>query len=412
MSKRRVVITGMGIVSPLGNDLTSNWHSVINGVSGIELITRFNTDNFSTKIAGEVKNFSTSGYIDDKDARRMDYFIRYGIVAGMQAVIDAGLDSNNLLLDKTRIGLIIGSGIGGLNLIEENHSVYLEKGVRRISPFFITGSISNMISGWLSIKYGYTGVNYGIVSACATSNHSIGDAMRYIQYGDCDIMLAGGSESAISPLGIGGFIACRTLSCNNNNPHLASRPWDKDRDGFILSEGAGILVLEEYEHAKKRGAKIYAELIGYGASGDASHITTPTIDGPVRCMSAAINNAGINYDDIQYINAHGTSTHIGDINENNAIKVMFQDHAYKLAVSSTKSMTGHALGAASAIEAVYTIMALYHNILPPTINLYNPDAGCDLDYVPHNAREKNIQIAMSNSFGFGGTNATLIFKKL
>jgi 3-oxoacyl-[acyl-carrier-protein] synthase II len=400
-SKKRVVVTGIGIVSPLGNDLKTNWENIKSGVSGIDKITRFDVSNFATQIAGEVKNFSYEGFIDDKDARRMDVFIRYGIVAGSQAVIDAGLESSNI--NKDRVGLIIGSGIGGLPLIEEMRDTFKEKGVRRISPFFITGSISNMIAGQLSIKYGYMGVNYGIVSACATSNHSIGDAMRYIEYGDCDIMLAGGAESTVSELGLGGFIACRALSTRNDNPKTASRPWDKDRDGFVLGEGAAVLVLEEYEHAKKRGAKIYAEISGYGATSDAHHITSPTIEGPSKSMKLAMKNADIN--------AHGTSTPVGDINETNAVKATFGEHAYKLAMSSTKSMTGHLLGATSAIEAVYTIMALRDGVLPPTINIINQDPECDLDYVPNIAREKNIKIALSNSFGFGGTNSSLIFKK-
>jgi len=408
-SKKRVVITGIGVISPLGNDLKTNWENIKNGISGIDKITRFDVSNFSTKIAGEVKNFSYEGFIDDKDARRMDVFIRYGVVAGSQAVIDAGLENSNI--DKDRVGLIIGSGIGGLPLIEEMRDTFKEKGARRISPFFITGSISNMIAGQLSIKYGYMGVNYGIVSACATSNHSIGDAMRYIEYGDCDVMLAGGAESAISELGLGGFIACRAVSARNDDPKTASRPWDRDRDGFVLGEGAAVLVLEEYEHAKKRGAKIYAELVGYGATSDAYHITSPTVEGPSKCMKLAMKNAGINPNEIDYINAHGTSTPVGDLNETNAVKATFGEHAYKLAMSSTKSMTGHLLGATSAIEAVYTIMALNDSILPPTINIFNQDPECDLDYVANTARNKEIKVALSNSFGFGGTNSSLIFKK-
>lgn len=409
-NKRRVVITGIGIISPVGNDLHTNWNNIKNGISGINKITRFDTAAYSTKIAGEVKNFSAHGYIEDKDARRMDTFIRYGIVAGVDAVRDAGLEDSNI--DKDRVGLIIGSGIGGLPLIEEMRDTLVNRGVRRISPFFITGSISNMIAGNLSIMFGYHGVNYGIVSACATSNHSIGDAMRYIEYGDCDVMLAGGAESTISELGIGGFIACRALSAQNDNPQSASRPWDRDRDGFVMGEGSAILVLEEYEHAKKRGAKIYAEIAGYGATGDANHITSPTAEGPAKCMKLALKNAQINLDEVGYINAHGTSTQIGDLNESNAVKLAFGDHAYKLAMSSTKSMTGHLLGGASAIEAVYTIMALNEGILPPTINLDNQDSSCDLNYIANTAQEKKISVAISNSFGFGGTNSTVVFKKI
>jgi len=408
--KRRVVVTGIGIISPLGNDLATNWHNIKNGVSGVDLITRFDTTDFSTKIAAQVKDFSHEGFIDDKDARRMDTFIRYGIVAGSHAVTDSGL--LDCAVDKNRVGVIIGSGIGGLPLIEETRDIFLDKGVRRISPFFITGSISNMVGGNLSIKYGFKGVNYGIVSACATANHSIGDAMRYIEYGDCDVILAGGAESTVTQLGIGGFIACRALSARNDDPKTASRPWDKDRDGFVLGEGAAVLVLEEYEHAKKRGAKIYAELSGYAATADANHITAPTMEGPSRCMQLALKNARVNLDEVEYINAHGTSTPIGDANESNAVKHTFGAHAHKLAMSSTKSMTGHLLGAASAIEAVYTIMALKDGILPPTINIFNQDAECDLDYVPNVAREKPITVALNNSFGFGGTNSTLVFKKI
>ncbi len=411
MNKRRVVVTGIGIISPVGNDLNTAWHNIKNGVSGISTITKFDITDFSTKIAGEVKNFSINGLIEEKDARRMDSFVRFGMVAGIQAIKDAGLE-NFENLNKDRVGLIIGSGIGGLPKIEETRDAFIKGGVRKISPFFITGTISNMVAGNLSIMYGYHGVNYGIVSACATSNHCIGDAMRYIEYGDCDVIIAGGAESTVSQLGIGGFIACRALSSRNDDPQTASRPWDKDRDGFVLGEGSGILVLEEYEHAKKRGAKIYAELIGYAATADAYHITTPTIDGPSKCMKLAIQNAKLNSNQVDYINAHGTSTPIGDLNETNAIKAAFAEHAYKLSITSTKSMTGHLLGAASSIEAIFTIMALKDGIIPPTINIFNQDPECDLDYTPNKARERKIDIAMSNSFGFGGTNATVIFKKI
>ncbi len=409
--KKRVVVTGIGIVSPVGNDLKTNWENIKNGVSGIDKITHFDTTEYPTKFAGELKNFSTQGFIDDKDARRMDLFIRYGMVAGIQAVIDSGLEDSNV--DKSRVGLIIGSGIGGLPSIQETSVLIKERGPRRISPFFITGAISNMISGNLSIMYGYQGVNYGIVSACATSNHCIGDAMRYIQHGDCDVMLAGGAESAICGAGIGGFNAMRALSTRNDDPQSASRPWDKDRDGFVMGEGSAVLVLEEYEHAKKRGAKIYAELVGYASTADAHHITSPTVEGPLHSMQNALKNAQINASEVGYINAHGTSTPVGDINESNATKACFGDHAYKISISSTKSMTGHLLGAASAIEAVYSIMAICDGVIPPTINLSNQDPACDLNYTPNTAHEnKNLKFAMSNSFGFGGTNSTVIFKKI
>ena len=408
--KRRVVVTGIGIISPVGNDLNTSWNNIKNGVSGIDLITKFDATSHATKFAGEVKNFSTDSFIDVKDARRMDLFMQYGIVAGIKAVIDSGLDIESI--DKTRAGIIVGSGIGGLNEIHNTVLGVLNGGVRKVSPFFITGVISNMISGNLSIKYGFQGVNYGIVSACATGNHCIGDAMRYIQYGDCDVILAGGAEAAVCPLGLAGFNACRALSTRNDSPQTASRPWDKDRDGFVIGEGAGVLVLEEYEYAKKRGANIYAELIGYAATSDAYHITAPSIDGPYLSMKKAISSAGINVEDVDYINAHGTSTIIGDINELNATKKCFLDYAKKLSISSTKSMTGHLLGAASAIEAIFTIMALRENIIPPTINIFNLDSDCDLDVTPNVAKEKNVNYALSNSFGFGGVNATIVLKKI
>jgi 3-oxoacyl-[acyl-carrier-protein] synthase II len=409
--KRRVVVTGIGIVSPVGNDLKTTWENIKNGVSGIDTITHFDTSSYSTHFAGELKGFTAEGFIDDKDARRMDLFIRYGMVAGIQAVRDAGLEDANI--DKTRVGLIIGSGIGGLPSIEATSTDLAARGPRRISPFFITGAISNMIAGNLSIKYGYQGVNYAIVSACATSNHCIGDAMRYIQHGDCDVMLAGGAESSICGTGIGGFNAMRALSTRNDDPKTASRPWDRDRDGFVMGEGSAVLILEEYEHAKKRGVKIYAELIGYAATSDAHHITSPTVDGPLRSMQNALKDAKINATDVGYINAHGTSTLVGDINETNATKECFGEHAYKLSISSTKSMTGHLLGAASAIEAVFSIMAIHDGVIPPTINIFNQDPECDLDYTANVARDnKNLTVAMSNSFGFGGTNSTVIFKKI
>ena len=410
MSKRRVVITGIGIISPVGNDLANNWNNIVAGVSGIDTITQFDASILATHIAGEVKNFSTEGYLEEKEARRMDRFIQLGVVAGMQAVRDAGLEEANI--DKDRVGLIIGSGIGGLPSIEETAYTLKDKGPRRVSPFFIPGALGNMISGQLSIMYGYKGVNYGVVSACATSNHCMGDAARYIEYGDCDIMLAGGAESTICGIGMAGFNSLKALSTRNDDPKTASRPWDKDRDGFIMGEGSAVLILEEYEHAKKRGAKIYAEIVGYGATSDAYHITAPTIDGPARSMRMALKNAAINPDQVDYINAHGTSTPIGDLNETNAVKEVFGEHAYKLSVSSTKSMTGHLLGAASAVEAVFTIKALQEGIIPPTINIFNQDEACDLDYTANVAKERKLNYAMSNSFGFGGTNSTVIFKKI
>lgn len=410
MSKRRVVITGIGIVSPVGNDLATSWKNIIAGVSGIDLITHFDATNIATKIAGEVKGFSTDGFVDAREARRMDRFIQLGMVAGVQAVRDSGIEDYNI--DKERVGLIIGSGIGGLPSIEENSITLKEKGPRRISPFFIPGALGNMISGQLSILYGYKGVNYGVVSACASSNHCMGDAARYIEYGDCDIMLAGVAEAGICAVGMAGFNVLKALSTRNDDPKTASRPWDKDRDGFVMGEGSAVFVLEEYEHAKKRGAKIYAEIVGYGASSDANHITAPTVDGPARSMRMALKNAGINPEQIGYVNAHGTSTPLGDLNETNAVKEVFGDHAYKLSVSSTKSMTGHLLGAASAIEAVFTVKAIQDGIIPPTINIFEQDPECDLDYTANVAKERSLEYGMSNSFGFGGTNSTVIFKKV
>ncbi len=410
-NKKRVVVTGIGIVSPVGNDLQTSWNNIKNGISGIDKITHFDASTFGTGFAGEVKNFSTNGFIDEKDSRRMDLFIRYGMVAGVQAVRDAGLEEYQNL-DKTRVGVIIGSGIGGLPSIEENSVILKERGPRKISPFFITGAIGNMAAGNLSILYGYQGVNYGVVSACASSNHCIGDAMRYIQHGDCDVILAGGAESPICGVGVAGFNACRALSTRNDDPKTASRPWDRDRDGFIMGEGSAVLVLEEYEHAKKRGAKIYAELVGYGATADAYHMTAPTVDGPLRSMQQALKSAELNPQDIGYVNAHGTSTPVGDLNETNAMKACFGDYAHKVSISSTKSMTGHLLGAASAIEAVFSIMSLKENVIPPTINIFNQDEECDLDYTPNVAREKPVNVVLSNSFGFGGVNSTVIFRKI
>ncbi len=410
MSKRRVVITGIGIVSPVGNDLATSWKNIVAGVSGIDLITHFDATNIATKIAGEVKGFSTEGFVDAREARRMDRFIQLGMVAGVQAVRDSGIEDCNI--DKERVGLIIGSGIGGLPSIEENSITLKEKGPRRISPFFIPGALGNMIAGQLSIHYGYKGVNYGVVSACASSNHCMGDAARYIEYGDCDIMLAGGAEASICAVGMAGFNVLKALSTRNDDPKTASRPWDKDRDGFVMGEGSAVFVLEEYEHAKKRGAKIYAEIVGYGATSDANHITAPTVDGPARSMRMALKNAGINPEQVGYINAHGTSTPLGDLNETNAVKEVFGPHAYKLSVSSTKSMTGHLLGAASAIEAVFTVKAIQDGIIPPTINIFEQDPECDLDYTANVAKERSLEYGMSNSFGFGGTNSTVIFKKV
>jgi len=411
LARRKVVITGLGIVAPVGVGVSEAWSNILAGKSGITRITRFDPTPFSSQIAGEVKGFEVSKYLAAKEARRFDTFIHYGLAASMEAIRDAGLDLERL--NRERIGACIGSGIGGLPLIEETRDAVLAGGPRKISPFFVPGSIINMIAGQLSIMYGLQGPNLAIVTACTTANHCIGDAGRLIEYGDADVMVAGGAEATISPLGLGGFCAARALSGRNNDPEGASRPWDKDRDGFVLGEGSGILVLEEYEHAKARGAKIYCELAGYGMSADAHHITAPCEDGAgaVRCMSNALRNAGLPTDAIDYINAHGTSTPLGDVAETVAVKRCFGDHAGKLAVSSTKSMTGHLLGAAGGIEAVFSALALRDQVAPPTINLTNRDPECDLDYVPNSARELKIQAVLSNSFGFGGTNATLVFRK-
>src|SRR5215207_3639376 len=412
MSRRRVVVTGLGIISPVGIGIADAWASILGGRSGIGRITRFDASAFPSQIAGEVKGFDVTQYLSGKEARRYDTFIHYGLVACMQAVSDAGLDGYTG--DKERIGVCIGSGIGGLPMIEETHSHYLQGGLRKISPFFVPGSIINMISGLASIHYGYQGPNLGTVSACSTANHSIGEAARLIEYGDADIMIAGGSEATVSPLGVGGFCASRALSTRNDVPHEASRPWDVGRDGFVLGEGAGVLVLEELEHAKARGARIYCELTGYGMSADAHHITAPPDngDGARRSMVNALRNARMQFTDIDYINAHGTSTPLGDIAECVAVKRAFGDHAAKLAVSSTKSMTGHLLGAAGGIEAVFTVLAMRDQIAPPTANLRDIDPACDLDFVPNVARRMKIAGALSNSFGFGGTNATLVFRLL
>lgn len=412
MSRRRVVVTGLGIVSPIGLNVSENWASIIAGRSGIATITRFDASAMACQIAGEVKGFDATQYISPKEVRRMDTFIHYGLAAGIEAVRNAGLDTP--LPDPTRIGVNIGAGIGGLPLIEETHSALLEGGPRKVSPFFIPGSIINMISGNLSIQFGFKGPNLAMVTACTTATHCIGESARIIEYGDCDIMIAGGAEAAVSPLGIAGFAAARALSTRNDDPATASRPWDAGRDGFVMGEGAGVLVLEEYEHAKARGATIYCEVAGYGMSGDAHHITAPCEDGEgaSRCMINALRNAAANVDEVDYINAHGTSTPLGDIAEMIALKRALGEHAYKTAVSSTKSMTGHLLGAAGGVEAVYSALAVYHQVAPPTINLHDQDPQCDLDFVPNVAREMAIDLALSNSFGFGGTNGTLAFRRV
>ncbi len=412
MSRRRVVVTGLGIVSPVGNSVKEAWANIQAGKSGITRITRFDASSFASQIAGEVKNFDVSTVLSAKEARRVDAFIHYGIAAASEAIKDAGLEAHPK--NAERIGVNVGSGIGGLPLIEETHKAMIEGGPRKISPFFIPGAIINMISGNLSIMYGFKGPSLAMVTACTTANHCIGDSTRLIEYGDADIMLAGGSEACICALGVGGFSAARALSTRNDDPATASRPWDTDRDGFVLGEGAGVLVLEELEHAKARGAKIYCELAGYGVSADAHHITAPCEDGEgaARGMVNAMRNAGVNPDEVDYINAHGTSTPLGDLAETIAVKRCFGDHAKKLAVSSTKSSTGHLLGAAGAVEAVFTIMGMRDGVAPPTINLFNQDPRCDLDYVPNTARQMKIKVALSNSFGFGGTNGTLVFRAI
>jgi 3-oxoacyl-[acyl-carrier-protein] synthase II len=411
-SSRKVVVTGLGIVSPVGIGIADAWASILAGKSGIGPITRFDAGPFSSRIAGEVRNFDVGQWLNAKEARRFDTFIHYGLAAGIDALKDSGLDLEKV--DREMVGVCIGSGIGGLPLIENTHDALLAGGPRKVGPFFIPGSIINMISGQLSIIHGLRGPNLAVVTACTTANHSIGEAGRLIEYGDADVMIAGGAEDAISPLGVGGFCAARALSGRNDDPAAASRPWDKDRDGFVIGEGAGVLVLEEYEHAKKRGARIYCELAGYGMSADANHITAPCEDGngARRCMVNTLRNAGLNADQVHYINAHGTSTPLGDIAETVAVKAAFGDHAKKLAVSSTKSMTGHLLGAAGGVEAVFSVLAIRDQVAPPTINLQNQDPACDLDYVPNTARQMKIDVALSNSFGFGGTNGSLVFRKI
>jgi 3-oxoacyl-[acyl-carrier-protein] synthase II len=414
MTRRRVVVTGLGCISPVGNTVADAWSNLLAGQSGIGPITRFDASAMSCRIVGEVKNFDLESYISAKEARTMDRFIHYGIAAATQAIQDAGLPTGEALSEEEacRIGVVIGSGIGGLPLIEDTHIEYTARGARRISPFFVPASIINMISGHVSMRSGFKGPNLAVVTACTTGLHSIGEAGRLIEYGDADVMIAGGSEGTVSPLGVGGFAAMRALSTRNDDPTAASRPWDKDRDGFVLGEGAGVMVLEEYEHAKARGAKIYAELGGYGMSADAGHMTAPNMDGPRRAMVNAMRNAGVNADQINYLNAHGTSTPLGDINETNAIKAALGDHAYKTVVSSTKSMTGHLLGGAGGIESVFTVLALHHQKVPPTINLVNPDPECDLDYCANTARDLKIDVALKNNFGFGGTNGSLVFKRI
>jgi len=416
VSQRRVVITGLGIICPVGNTVADAWASILAGKSGIGRITRFDASAFTTQIAGEVKNFDVAAYLSPKEARRMDTFIHYGLAAGIQAVRDAGIEQLIAANPEAaeRIGVCIGSGIGGLPLIEETHIAYQGGGPRKISPFFVPGTIINMISGLLSIQFGLKGPNFATVSACATANHSIGESQRLIEYGDCDIMVAGGAEATVSPLGLGGFTAPKALSTRNDDPAAASRPWDVGRDGFVLGEGAGVVILEEMEHAKARGAKIYAELAGYGMSADAYHMTAPSEDGngAARSMLAALKNGKCAVDKVDYVNAHGTSTPLGDIAETIAVKRAFGDHAKKLAVSSTKSMTGHLLGAAGGIEAVFTTLAVRDQVAPPTINLVDQDPQCDLDYVPNTARPMRIDVALSNAFGFGGTNSTLVFKRV
>ena len=411
---RRVVVTGLGCVSPVGNTVEQSWANLLAGISGIDLITQFDAGNFACKFAGEVKGFNIADYIPEKEARHMDRFIHLGLAAACQAVADSGLPTGEALDDETavRIGCNIGSGIGGLPMIEQTHAELVNRGPRRVSPFFVPASIINMISGHVAIKFGFKGPNIAVVTACTTGLHAIGLSARMIEYGDCDVMVAGGAEATVSPLGIGGFAAARALSTRNDDPKTASRPWDRDRDGFVLGEGAGVVVLEEYEHAKARGAKIYAEVVGFGMSADAHHMTAPDVDGPRRSMSLALKNASINADQVQYLNAHGTSTPLGDLNETNAIKVAFGSHAKKMTISSSKSMTGHLLGGAGGIESVFTVLALHHQKIPPTINIFNQDPDCDLDFCANTARDASIEFAAKNNFGFGGTNGTLVFKRV
>lgn len=412
--RRRVVVTGLGCVSPVGNTVADSWANLLAGQSGIDLIQSFDAGNLACKFAGEVRGFNIGDYIPEKEARHMDRFIHLGLAAACQAVEDAGLPSGDALGEElaTRIGVNVGAGIGGLPMIEQTHAELTNRGPRRISPFFVPASIINMISGHVSIKYGFKGPNIAVVTACTTGLHAIGLSARMIESGDADVMVAGGAESAVSPLGVGGFAAARALSTRNDDPKTASRPWDKDRDGFVLGEGGGVMVLEEYEHAKARGARIYAEVAGFGMSADAYHMTAPNVDGPRRSMQAALRNAGVNPDQVDYLNAHGTSTPLGDVNETNAIKLTLGDHAKKVVVNSTKSMTGHLLGGAGGIESVFTVLALHHQKSPPTINIFNQDPECDLDYCANAARDMKIDVALKNNFGFGGTNGSLVFKRV
>jgi 3-oxoacyl-[acyl-carrier-protein] synthase II len=414
MTRRRVVVTGLGCISPVGNTVAESWANLLAGKPGIDFITQFDAGSYACKFAGEVKGFNIGDYIPEKEARHMDRFIHLGLAAACQAVADSGLPTGEALDGEmaTRIGCNIGSGIGGLPLIENMHSELVARGPRRISPFFVPASIINMISGHVSIKFGFKGPNIAVVTACTTGLHAVGLSARMIESGDADVMVAGGSESCVSPLGIGGFAAARALSVRNDDPKTASRPWDKDRDGFVLGEGSGVLVLEEYEHAKARGARIYAEVAGFGMSADAYHMTAPDVDGPRRSMVNALRNAGVNPDQVSYLNAHGTSTPLGDLNETNAVKAAFGDAAKNLVVNSTKSMTGHLLGGAGGIESVFTVLAVHQQKSPPTINIFNQDPECDLDYCANTARDMRIDIAVKNNFGFGGTNGTLVFKRL
>jgi 3-oxoacyl-[acyl-carrier-protein] synthase II len=411
MTARRVVITGLGMVAPVGLDIPSAWESITAGRSGIKPITHFDVSNFSTRFGGPIYGFEITDYVSKKEAKKMDNFIHYGVAAGIQAIKDSGIEVTEENAD--RIGVLIGSGIGGITGIENSYQAFLDGGPRKISPFFVPSSIINMVAGNLSIMFGLKGPNYSIVSACSSGAHSIGEAAMMIRYGRTDLMVAGGAEMATSPVGLGGFAAARALSKRNDDPQRASRPWDRDRDGFVLSDGAGVVVLEEYEHAKARGATIYAELVGVGMNSDAYHMTAPSVDGSgaAKCMQLALKDAGLNLDQVDYINAHGTSTPAGDLAETMAVKRAFGDHAHKLCVSSTKSMTGHMLGAAGGAEAVFSVLSLHHQVVPPTINLDNQDPDCDLDYVPNTAREMKLDVVLSNSFGFGGTNGTLVFRK-
>lgn len=414
MRQRRVVITGLGCVTPVGNTTQESWANLLAGRSGITAVTRFDASGLNSRIAGEVKNFDPTPYFSSKEARSMDIFIHYGLVAAHEAVKDAGLPIKDAVPQALaeRIGCVIGSGIGGLPMIEDNHAACLERGAKRISPFFVPGSIINMVAGQVSMHLGYKGPNLSIVTACTSGLHCIGQAARMIAHNDADVILAGGTESTVSVMGMGGFAAMRALSTRNDDPQAASRPWDKDRDGFVLGEGAGVLVLEAYEHAKARGARIYAEIAGFGMSADAGHMTAPNMDGPRRAMLAALHDAQINPEQIDYLNAHGTSTPLGDANETLAIKAALGEHAHKTVISSTKSMTGHLLGGAGGVESVFSVLALHHQQIPPTINLDNPDPDCDLDYCANTARDAKLDVVMKNNFGFGGTNGTLIFKRL